>query len=155
MNSARSSSLSVWLTLALDPCTVTLPAFVVIAAFCCVRSLTLSFGMLSYAIPRRLTVAAYLNPVVQLDLPAGVNTDMLQGFPCNIVRLATRLKGLKYRRLVDSSWRIRVQCAIIAMSENSRIFDVYLLETIHEVKHLISRHLGVLFMQLEGFHGEE
>lgn len=111
--------------------------------------------MLRWGITRSLNIAAYLDPVVQLHLPTGVNTDMLQSFPCNIVRLATRLKSLENRRLVDSSWRIRVQCARIAMSENALNFGVYLLETVHEVKHFISQHLWVLLLQLEDLHGEK
>jgi hypothetical protein len=41
------------------------------------------------------------------------------------------------------------------MSENALNFGVYLLETVHEVKHFISQHLWVLLLQLEDLHGEK
>lgn len=47
VNSARSSSLRVWLTLALDPCMVTFPAFVFIEVESCDRNLTFSCGNVS------------------------------------------------------------------------------------------------------------
>jgi len=65
-------------------------------------------GMLSICQPPQ-RVTAHLDPIVQLDLSTGVHTNMLEGFSRDIIRLTTRLKGLKDSRFVDTSWRIRVQ----------------------------------------------
>ena len=50
-----------------------------------------------------------LNPIVQLDLSACVDTDMLECFSRDIIRLAVGLDRLEDCGLVHASWGIRAE----------------------------------------------
>lgn len=131
---------------------MTFPALVVIPVLSW-RSLTLSYRRVRVYRHHDQVPMSYLNPVVQLNLATGIDTDVLQSFPCNIVRLSARLQSLQNGRLVDSSRGICVQRAIRAISEWRAASDSYVLEAVDEIEHLVPRDFWVFLLQFKGLHG--
>lgn len=54
----------------------------------------------------------HLNPVLELNLSAGINTDVLERLPNTVIRLSSRLQGLEDRGFVNSPRRVCVNRTI-------------------------------------------
>ena len=109
VNSDRSSSLIVCATLALEPWTVTLPALDGRAfAGACSLSLTLSYTTAfgHSPVPTRSEKETHLDPVLELDLSTGVDTNVLESLARTIIGLAASLQGVQDSGLVYAAWRV-------------------------------------------------
>ena len=97
---------------------------------------------------------AHLDPIFNLDLATGVDTDVLQGFARTVVGLAARLQRVEDIRLVHPSWGLRGNRAVGCVSWRRSVGDTAdILEAVYEVKELVLGDLWVFLTQTEGLHG--